>query len=309
MFERFSEKARRVIFFSRYHASEFGSPYIETGHLLLGLMHEDDGIFKQHGRGVTRETFSKELESQTPRRDRISTSVDLPVSAEARRALEYAAEEADRLEHREIEIVHLLLGLLRIEDCVATVFLRGHGVDYAGYLETVRSPAETAASRKEPVVSEVEALAPSLASSIAAIQSLVTLSSEALRVYAEFHGDQRLKRKPLSRKEALGHLVNLAIAHHLWLARALTEPRVAAGVYPLEEWVVAQQYGEYRWAELVDLWISLNRLLVHILCAVPEDKSNTVVRVGIEEPQTLRALIDRYSKESDDLMGQILARL
>ena len=39
MFERYSEKARRVIFFSRYHASEFGSPYIETGHLLLGLMH------------------------------------------------------------------------------------------------------------------------------------------------------------------------------------------------------------------------------------------------------------------------------
>jgi ATP-dependent Clp protease ATP-binding subunit ClpC len=36
MFERYTEKARRVIFFARYEASQFGSPYIETEHLLLG---------------------------------------------------------------------------------------------------------------------------------------------------------------------------------------------------------------------------------------------------------------------------------
>ena len=38
MFERYTEKARRVIFFARYEASQFGSPYIETEHLLLGLL-------------------------------------------------------------------------------------------------------------------------------------------------------------------------------------------------------------------------------------------------------------------------------
>ena len=41
MFERYTEKARRVIFFARYEASQFGSPYIETAHLLLGLLRED----------------------------------------------------------------------------------------------------------------------------------------------------------------------------------------------------------------------------------------------------------------------------
>src|SRR5271156_932282 len=41
MFERYTEKARRVIFFARYEASQFGSPYIETEHLLLGLLRED----------------------------------------------------------------------------------------------------------------------------------------------------------------------------------------------------------------------------------------------------------------------------
>ena len=41
MFERYTEKARRVIFFARYEASQYGSPYIETEHLLLGLLRED----------------------------------------------------------------------------------------------------------------------------------------------------------------------------------------------------------------------------------------------------------------------------
>ena len=44
MFERYTEKARRVIFFARYEASQFGSPYIETEHLLLGLLREDKAV-------------------------------------------------------------------------------------------------------------------------------------------------------------------------------------------------------------------------------------------------------------------------
>jgi ATP-dependent Clp protease ATP-binding subunit ClpA len=53
MFERYTEKARRVIFFARYEASQFGSPYIETEHLLLGLLREEDcfaaQILKERG--------------------------------------------------------------------------------------------------------------------------------------------------------------------------------------------------------------------------------------------------------------------
>ena len=44
MFERYTEKARRVIFFARYEASQFGSPFIETEHLLLGLLREEEGL-------------------------------------------------------------------------------------------------------------------------------------------------------------------------------------------------------------------------------------------------------------------------
>ena len=58
MFERYTEKARRVIFFARYEASQFGSPYIETEHLLLGLLREDKALTKFlalpcFGRGVS----------------------------------------------------------------------------------------------------------------------------------------------------------------------------------------------------------------------------------------------------------------
>ena len=53
MFERYTEKARRVIFFARYEASQYGSPYIETEHLLLGLMREDKALanrfLRSHG--------------------------------------------------------------------------------------------------------------------------------------------------------------------------------------------------------------------------------------------------------------------
>jgi ATP-dependent Clp protease ATP-binding subunit ClpC len=44
MFERYTEKARRVIFFARYEASQFGAPYIETEHLLLGLLQENKAL-------------------------------------------------------------------------------------------------------------------------------------------------------------------------------------------------------------------------------------------------------------------------
>ena len=65
MFERYTEKARRVIFFARYEASQYGSPYIETEHLLLGLMREDKALanrfLRSHG---SIESIRKEIEAR-----------------------------------------------------------------------------------------------------------------------------------------------------------------------------------------------------------------------------------------------------
>ena len=46
MFERYTEKARRTVFFARYEASQFGSPVIDTEHLLLGLLREDKTVYR-----------------------------------------------------------------------------------------------------------------------------------------------------------------------------------------------------------------------------------------------------------------------
>ena len=101
MFERYTEKARRVIFFARYEASQFGSPYIETEHLLLGLLREDKALTNRFLRShASVESIRKQIEAHTTIREKVSTSVDLPLSNECKRVLAYAAEEAERLGHR-----------------------------------------------------------------------------------------------------------------------------------------------------------------------------------------------------------------
>ncbi len=126
MFERYTEKARRVIFFARYEASQFGSPYIETEHLLLGLLREDKALTNRFLRShASVESIRKQIEQHTTIREKVSTSVDLPLSNECKRVLAYAAEEAERLSHKHIGTEHLLLGLLREEKCFAAEILTG----------------------------------------------------------------------------------------------------------------------------------------------------------------------------------------
>jgi ATP-dependent Clp protease ATP-binding subunit ClpC len=129
MFERYTEKARRVIFFARYEASQFGSPFIETEHLLLGLLREDKALTNRFLRShASIESIRKQIESRTPIREKVSTSVDLPLSQECKRVLAYAAEEAERLTHKHIGTEHLLLGLLREDKSFAAEILHERGL-------------------------------------------------------------------------------------------------------------------------------------------------------------------------------------
>ena len=129
MFERYTEKARRVIFFARYEASQYGSPYIESEHLLLGLLREDKAITNRFLRSdASVESFKKQIEAHTTVREKTSTSVDLPLSNECKRVLAYASEEAERLASKYIGTEHLLLGLLREDKCFAAEMLTERGL-------------------------------------------------------------------------------------------------------------------------------------------------------------------------------------
>src|SRR6202035_6092899 len=111
MFERFTERARRVIFFARYEACQCGSAAIGPEHLLLGLLREDSALIHhlpETNAASLRQTIDEHLTREAP----IPTATDLPLSESARQILKYAADEADGLATKHIGTEHLLLGLL-----------------------------------------------------------------------------------------------------------------------------------------------------------------------------------------------------
>lgn len=130
MFERYTEKARRVVFFARYEASQFGSTQIEAEHVLLGLIREDKNLTYRffHRSRATVESIRREIEGRTVLRERIPNNIDLPLSVEAKHVLAFAAEESERLGNRHIGTEHLLLGLLREENSVAAEILYERGL-------------------------------------------------------------------------------------------------------------------------------------------------------------------------------------
>ncbi len=136
MFERYTERARRVLFFARYEASQLGSISIETEHLLLGLIREGKGLTSRIFQlsHLSPEGIRRDIEGRTVLRDKATTSVDIPFSAETKRVLQFAAEEADRLLHTYVGTEHLLLGILREDRSVAAAILAEKGMR----LSTVR---------------------------------------------------------------------------------------------------------------------------------------------------------------------------
>jgi len=160
MFERYTERARRVIFFARYEASQLGSNSIETEHLLLGLIREGKGLTsrlfsKSH---LSMEQVRKDIEGRAPYRDKVSTSVDIPLSAESKRVLSFASEEAERMLHNYIGTEHILLGLMREEKCVASQLLADKGMRLSSVREDIvqllNEKANVGKAKETPLLSE-----------------------------------------------------------------------------------------------------------------------------------------------------------
>jgi hypothetical protein len=142
MFERYTDVARRAIFYARFEAAAAGSPYIESEHMLLGLLRDHRPLAARIPNGTDLNAIRKELiPSPGPR---ASTAVDLPLSNAMKRVLAYAAEDSERLRHRHIGAEHLVLGLLREPESGAARFLEKHGVNRAALWE------EAAGSTPEP---------------------------------------------------------------------------------------------------------------------------------------------------------------
>jgi len=130
MFERYTEGARRAVFFARFEASQYGSPYIETEHFLLGLLRADPPLVKRflESPGVAI-GIRAEIERQITRHEPISSPVEVPLTNECQIVLNFATEEGERLAQRIIGTEHLLLGLLRLDGSLAARLLRKRGLN------------------------------------------------------------------------------------------------------------------------------------------------------------------------------------
>src|SRR5438552_592470 len=138
MFERYTDQAKRAIFFARYQAQQFGSKRIEPAHLLLGLLHDSQSSANllfgliQHAH-----SFCLKIQREYPPTTPLPQTTELPLSNPNKRVLAYAAEEASRLGSDPIDTQHLILGMLREKEPVTSGLLLEAGVELKSARETV----------------------------------------------------------------------------------------------------------------------------------------------------------------------------
>ncbi len=131
MFNRFTERARKVIILAKEEARRFNHDYIGTEHILLGLIREGEGVAAAvlQKMGVSLENIRLEIEKLVQPGPTTQIIGDIPFTPRAKKALELAAEEARSLGHNYIGTEHLLLGLIKEGEGVASQVLLNLGLD------------------------------------------------------------------------------------------------------------------------------------------------------------------------------------
>jgi ATP-dependent Clp protease ATP-binding subunit ClpC len=175
MFERFTEAARRALFFARFETTELGGDAIEPEHMLLGLLRTDrgplPGVFARAN--VSYRQVWAEIQSHRGERQQVAPHVEIPFSAQTKRLLQYTQEEANRADHQHIDAGHLLLGILRDERSFAAEILNRHGITLTQAREQIAMPDAIAAPKAVDAVHVIMAIEQIrfLAEQIAASQS------------------------------------------------------------------------------------------------------------------------------------------
>lgn len=129
MFERFTEKGRKIIILAREEAERHQNDYLGTEHLVLAILRESDGIALMiiKKMGLSTEQIRLEIERHLPGGGTTMSFGEIPFSPRVKKVIEYAVEEARLLGHNHIGSEHLLLGLLREEEGIGGKTLRSLG--------------------------------------------------------------------------------------------------------------------------------------------------------------------------------------
>jgi ATP-dependent Clp protease ATP-binding subunit ClpC len=131
MFERFTDKGRKIIILAREEAERHQNDYLGTEHLVLAILRESDGIALMilKKMGLSTEQIRLEIERNLPGGGTTMTFGEIPFSPRVKKVIEYGVEEARLLGHNHIGSEHLLLGLLREEEGIGGKILRSLGAN------------------------------------------------------------------------------------------------------------------------------------------------------------------------------------
>ncbi|MBI4475166.1 MAG: hypothetical protein HY646_21050, partial [Acidobacteria bacterium] len=131
MFERYSLKAIRVVYYAREEVGRHGGTIIDSAHLVLGVLRESPELIERVLRpGDSLEAFRREVEAHAGKSEtNPDTTVDLPMTSECEQIVLAATEEANFLSHATVEPAHLVLAILHQESSPAAQILRTHGID------------------------------------------------------------------------------------------------------------------------------------------------------------------------------------
>jgi hypothetical protein len=149
MFERFTDRARRAVVLAQEEARRLEHNYIGTEHILLGLVHEGEGIAAQSlgSFGVSLEAARARIE-ETVGQGEQPPSAHIPFTPRAKKVLELALREALRLNHNYIGTEHILLGLIRESEGLATQTLVQLGLDLGEVRQRTLELAESEDARE-----------------------------------------------------------------------------------------------------------------------------------------------------------------
>jgi ATP-dependent Clp protease ATP-binding subunit ClpC len=130
MFERFTERARRVIILARGEAEKYQHEYLGTEHLLLGILREGSGVALSvmQNMGINLKQLEAEVVSKLPPTENVLTLGEIPFSPRAKKVLELSVEEARLLGQNYIGTEHILLGLMKEDNGSASQVMKSFGI-------------------------------------------------------------------------------------------------------------------------------------------------------------------------------------
>jgi ATP-dependent Clp protease ATP-binding subunit ClpC len=160
MFEKFTERGRKIIIYAKEEAERRQNDYLGTEHLLLAILREENSlpvsVLKKMGLSI--EDLRMEIERNLPISNNILSFGDVPFTPRAKKVLELSVEEARLLGHSYIGSEHLLLGLIREEEGIAGKILRGCGANLLG----VRQLTINMSIKSSPFVKDKKSTTPAL---------------------------------------------------------------------------------------------------------------------------------------------------